>query len=115
MRVYVAATPEAVKRLLSSEVTFEEYLTPDQFEFDPGVGEEEREHLVSLLAADDALELNGGKIGLVLAADLSESQLNGAAITLKFSQIASLLISEDGEELSWFAPEEIAHQIDEWL
>ena len=82
---------------------------------DQRADEEEREHLVSLLAADDALELNGGKIGLVLAADLSESQLNGAAITLKFSQIASLLISEDGEELSWFAPEEIAHQIDGWL
>lgn len=115
MRVYVAATPEAVKRLLTSEVTFEEFLTPDQFEFDAGVGDEEREHLVSLLAADDALEINGGKLGLVLAADLSEPQINAAEITLNFSQIASLLISEDGEELSWFAPEEISHQIDEWL
>jgi hypothetical protein len=115
MRVYVAATPEAVKSLLSGEVTFDEYLTPDQFEFDQGVDEEEREHLVSLLAADDALELTGGKIGLVLAADLADEQLNGAAITLKFNQIASLLISKDGEELSWFAPEEIEHQIDEWL
>lgn len=115
MRVYVAARPEAVKRLLSSEVTFEEYLAPDQFEFDQGVDEEEREHLISLLAADDALELTGGKIGLVLAADLTDEQLNGTAITLKFNQIASLLISEDGEELSWFAPEEIKHQIDEWL
>lgn len=115
MRVYVAARPEAVKRLLSDEVTFEEYLAPDQFEFDQGVDEEEREHLISLLAADDALELTGGKIGLVLAADLTDEQLNGTAITLKFNQIASLLISEDGEELSWFAPEEIKHQIDEWL
>ena len=115
MRVYVAATPEAVKRLLSGAVTFDEYLAPEQFDFDQGVDEEEREHLVSLLAADDALELTGGKIGLVLAADLADEQLDGAAITLNFSQVASLLISEDGEELSWFAPEEIKHQIDEWL
>ncbi|MFM8620731.1 MAG: hypothetical protein ACKOCL_01755 [Candidatus Nanopelagicaceae bacterium] len=115
MRVYVAATPEVVISLLSGEVTFDEYLAPDQFEFDQSVDEEEREHLVSLLAADDALELTSGKIGLVLAADLADEQLNGAAITLRFNQIASLLISEDGEELSWFAPEEILHQIDEWL
>ena len=115
MRVYVAATPKDVKALLSADVTFEDYLAPDQFEFEQSVDDEEREHLVSLLAADDALELNGGKIGLVLAADLIDGQLNGAAITLKFNQVASLLVSEDGEELSWFAPEEIAHQIDGWL
>ena len=57
MRVYVATTPEAIKELMHATVTFEDYLTPEQFEFDAGVDEEEREHLVSLLAADDAIEL----------------------------------------------------------
>ena len=114
MRVYVASTPEQIRELLQATVTFEEYLTPYQFEFDGGVDEEEREHLVSLLAADDAIELNQGKAGFVIAADLSEEQLNGEAITLNFKQVAALLISEDGEELSWFAPEEISHQIDSY-
>ena len=111
MRVYVATTPEVIKELLAGSATFDEYLTPEQFEFDAGVDEEEREHLVSLLAADDSLELNQGKVGLVIAADLDEEQLNGDSITLTFKQVAALLHSLDGEELSWFAPEEIAHQL----
>jgi hypothetical protein len=48
----------------------------------------------------------------VIAADLDEEQLNGESITLTFKQVAALLHSLDGEELSWFAPEEIAHQLD---
>ena len=111
MRVYVATTPEAIKELLGGSATFEDYLTPEQFEFDAGVDEEEREHLVSLLAADDSLELNQGKVGLVIAAELNEDQINGQAITISFKQVAALLHSTDGEELSWFAPEEIEHQI----
>jgi hypothetical protein len=111
MRVYVATTPELIKQLLAGDVTFEDYLTPEQFEFDAGVDEEEREHLVSLLAADDSIELNQGRAGFVLAADLNDDQLNGEPITLNFQQIAALLYSVDGEELSWFAPEEIEHQI----
>jgi hypothetical protein len=112
MRVYVATTPEAVKELLVGSATFDEYLTPEQFEFDAEVVEEEREHLISLLATDDSLELNQGKFGLVIAADLDEEQLNGESITLTFKQVAALLHSLDGEELSWFAPEEIALQLD---
>ena len=115
MRVYVATTPEQIAELLQAAVTFEDYLTPDQFEFDGGVDEEEREHLVSLLAADDAIELNQGKTGFVIAADLKDNQLNGESITLNFSQVAALLYSEDGEDLSWFAPEEIKHQIVSWI
>jgi hypothetical protein len=109
MRVYVATTPDQIKSLILGPVTFDDYLTPEQFEFDAEVEEEEREHLISLLAAEDSLELNQGKVGLVVAADLAEEQINGEAITLNFKQVAALLQSEDGEELSWFAPEEIAH------
>jgi hypothetical protein len=111
MRAYVAATPEIIENLLSGPVTFEDYLTPEQFQFDSGVDEEEQEHLISLLAAEDSIELNQGKTGLVLAVDLNESQLNGESVTLTFNQVAALLLSEDGEELSWFAPEEIKHQL----
>ena len=115
MRVYVATTPELINSLLTQAVTFDEYLTPEQFEFDSGVNEEEREHLISQLAADDSLELNQGKAGFVIAADLKDDQLNGESFTLNFSQVAALLYSEDGEDLSWFAPEEIKHQIVSWI
>ena len=115
MRVYVATTPTQIKQLLDASVTFEDYLTPAQFQFDMEVGEEEREHLVSLLAADDAIELNEGRTGFVLAADLNDEQLNGESITLKFSQIAALLQSDDGEELTWYSPEEIRFLIGGWL
>lgn len=115
MRVYVATTPEQIKELLGSTVIFEDYLTPDQFDFDSEVGLEEQEHLISLLAADDAIELNHGKTGFVLALDLEDSQLNGAPITVKFQQVAALLQSDDGEELTWYSSEEIAHLIDGWI
>ena len=115
MRVYVATTPEVINNLLAEATTFEDYLTPEQFEFDAGVDEEEREHLISLLAAEDSLELNHGKAGFVIAADLNDEQLNGEPVTLNFKQVAALLYSEDGEELSWYAPEEIQHQINGWL
>lgn len=115
MRVYVATTPELINTLLTQAVTFDEYLTPEQFEFDAGIDEEEREHLVSQLAADDSLELNQGKAGFVIAVDLKDDQINGESISIAFNQVAALLYSEDGEELSWFAPEEIKHQIASWL
>ena len=116
MRVYVATTASNIKQLIDrGSAIFEEYLTPAQFEFDAEVGEEEREHLVSQLAADDSLELNSGKASFVLALDLTDEQLNGDSVEVKFSQIAALLHSEDGDELSWFAPEEIAFNIDNWV
>lgn len=115
MRVYVAASPSQVKELLTSEILFSEYLTPAQFEFDSSIDEEAREHLISLLAAEDSLELNQGEHGLVLAVDLNDDQLNGESVAIKFAQVAALLYSQDGEELSWYAPDEIEHQIGDWL
>ena len=116
MRVYVATCAEKLKELLEAgKATFEEYLTPGQFDFDANVDEEEQEHLISQLAADDSFELNGGKFAYVLALDLEDAQLDGDLITVDFKQVAALLRAEDGEELSWFAPEEIKFQIDSWL
>ena len=116
MRVYVATKVSLLKELVDGkEVTFEEYLAPEQFEFASGVDEEEQEHLISQLAADDSFEMNQGKEAYVLALELHEEQLNGEAITVDFGQVAALLKSEDGEELSWFAPEEIKFNLLEWI
>ena len=115
MRVYVAVTAAQLQKLLSTAIEIDEYLTPAQFEFDAQVDEEEREHLVSLLAAEDSLELNGGDLGLVLAVDLPDTQLDIDDLKLNFNQVAALLQTEDGQTLSWFAPEEIEFQIGAWI
>ena len=115
MRVYIAATPKQIQALLTSSISIDDYLSPEQFEFDNAIDMEEREHLISLLAAEDALSLNGGKFGLVIAADLTEAQLATESIDLEFNQVAALLYSDDAETLSWYAPEEIQYQIGNWL
>lgn len=115
MRVYIAATPQQLQALLSAPIAIADYLTPEQFEFDGAVDVEEQEHLISLLAAEDALTLNSGKFGLVIAADLNDAQLDTEDFKLEFSQVAAVLYSEDGETLSWFAPEEIKFEIGTWL
>lgn len=115
MRVYIACEVPAIKELLAlGQAKFQEYLTPDQFDFDSEVDQESREHLISQLAADDSLVLNSGRIGLVIAADLSEIQLIDENLTLSMDQVAGVLASKDGEELSWFASDEIQFQLSEW-
>lgn len=114
MRVYVAVTEAQLREILINGISIDEYLTPAQFEFDSQVDEEEREHLVSLLAAEDSLELNGGKLGLVLAVDLDDAQLGDDDLRINFTEVAALLQTDDGQTLSWFAPEEIQFQIGTW-
>jgi hypothetical protein len=114
VRAYVAVNVVQLHQLLKEAISVAEYLTPAQFEFDAQVDEEEREHLVSLLAAEDSLETNGGGVGLVLAVDLEDSQLNAAELEISLKQVAALLHTDDGQTLSWFAPEEIQFQLGEW-
>ena len=115
MRVYLPATPEQIKYLLAAPIEVSDYLTPAQFNFDANIDIEEQEHLISLLAAEDSLELNQGKFGLVIAADFDDQQLGAERAKLDFKDIAAVLHSTDGEELSWFAPNEIQYQIGTWL
>ncbi|MGI9198679.1 MAG: hypothetical protein ACR2I9_03120 [Candidatus Nanopelagicaceae bacterium] len=114
MRVYIAVTAKQLEQLLTSPLSIEDYLAPAQFEFAADVDEEQQEHLISLLAAEDSMDLNAGRFGLVLAVDFSDAQLNQAQPTLEFTQVAAALYTEDGEELSWYAPEEIKFQIESW-
>ena len=112
MRAYLATTPKQIDELLNSgKATFDEYLTPDQFDFPAEVGEEEREDLIAQLTAEDSIELNHGKGSFVLAADLSDSQITADKLILEFSQVAALLV---GEELAWFSPEEIRYEMENW-
>lgn len=114
MRVYVAVSIDQLRQILTAPIAIDDYLTPAQFEFDAQVDQEQQEHLISLLAAEDSMELNSGKFGLVLAVELSEDQLDQETSIIDFSQVAALLHSDDAENLSWFAPEEITYQIEAW-
>ena len=114
MRVYVAVTAAQLGELLNNSIPVDDYLTPAQFEFDEQVDQEEREHLVSLLAAEDSMELNRGDLGLVLAVDLDDDQLGVDDLKISLNQVAALLQTDDGQSLSWFAPEEIQFQIGTW-
>lgn len=113
MRAYLATTPKQVAELVSTGVAiFNDYLTPEQFDFPVEASEEEREDLIAQLASDDSDELNGGKGRFVLAVDLNDNQLKSDKIEIEKNQIAALLV---GEELAWFAPEEIQFEINSWL
>ena len=113
MRAYLATTPKQVHELLSTGASiFNEYLTPGQFDFPIEASEEEKEDLIAQIAADDSDELNAGEGRFVLAVELNDAQLISDQLEIALEQVAALLI---GEELSWFAPEEIKFEIKNWL
>ena len=87
--------------------------------------EEEIEYLLSVSAAEAALELRttSKAPGIVLAIELDDSQCgqsNENLISLKapitWSQIqCALLLYPSDTELVWFATQEIALEIDSWV
>ena len=112
MRVYIAATPSQLSELITSKIcSFVEYLTPAQFEFPSDMSEEEREDFIAQLASEDSAELNQDKNRFVIAADLTADQAEAEIINLKFEQLAALLV---GEELAWYGPDEIEHELQNW-
>ena len=86
--------------------------------------EEEIEYLLSLEAAQDALELRGSNKapGIVLAIELESmqvNQVNEKSVTLnsslKWDQVqCALLLFPNDEELIWFATQEIELNLEEW-
>ena len=58
--------------------------------------------------------MNNGRIGLVIAADLDQNQLTDDVLILKRGQVAAVLTTLDGEELSWFAQDELEFQLADW-
>lgn len=87
--------------------------------------EEQGEYLLSMLAADEALEMrsNSEKPGFILALEISDAQVaehgenfvnlieNGRWDDVQ----CAFLVSPDGEELTWFATQEISAALPQWL
>jgi hypothetical protein len=87
--------------------------------------EEELEYSLSLLAAEDALDLVDDQSGapLVIALEVVEEQLGAfdeisaeVRSPLVWSTVeAVFLVGEDADDLTWFAPQEAALSVAEWL
>ena len=127
MRAYLPLShDELVAFLNSGSKDLESILAPTPFYVgeNEDLGEEEIEYLLSLEAAQAAIELrlSDKAPGIVLAIELEAQQVNtvnensvtlNSPITWEQVQCALLLFPEE-EELIWFATQEIEINLGEW-
>jgi hypothetical protein len=128
MRAYVGVTAQEVKDFLESGQldASDVYAATGVFiAHNNDLDEEEVEFTLSLVAAEDAIELKNNLSGraCVLAfevPDLIISETHEMSISLnaplKWEYLECCFeVSDDGEELTWFATQEIANNISAWL
>jgi len=125
MRSYVGVSIDELEALLSSTSISVPALFAPTSEFiatHSELGEEEHEYILSMLAAEESLELREGGQGYVLAVEVPDPLINemGADSISIDSPIALewipciFLVSPDGEDLTWFAIQEIASMLPSW-
>jgi hypothetical protein len=128
MRAYVGVTAEEVRDFLESgalDVSDVYAVTGVFIAHNNELDEEEIEYTLSLVAAEDALELVTQTSGAacVLAFEVPDELIESThdmSITLRAPLAWKYLeccfeVSEDGEELTWFATQEIASNISSWI
>ena len=128
MRAYLPVTAEEISNFLSSGSMECGPLYAPTIKFltaNSEMDEEQGEYLLSMLAADEALEMreDGAASAFILALEIKDSQIaeNGENfITLKENGLwedvqCAFLVSPDGEELTWFATQEISNSLPSWL
>jgi hypothetical protein len=128
MRVYLASTADELQEFLaekSLEINEVYAPTPIYSATHPEMDEEEIEFSLSLLAAEDSLELTDDHSGapVVIAFEIPE-ELMGAFDQVSANLNAPLLwtmveavflVGDEPEDLTWFAPQEVEVMIAEWL
>ena len=125
MRAYVGLTFDEVSALLSTrELSVQTFFapTPEFVATHIELDEEEREFVLSMLAAEESIELRETGFGFVLAAEIPEGAITeSGADSIKISSSTNLewaqcvfLVSPDGEELTWFAIQEVAELLPSW-
>jgi hypothetical protein len=128
MRAYVGVTAQEVKDFLETGIldVSDVYAATGVFmAHNNELDEEEIEYTLSLVAAEDALELVSETSGsaCVLAFEVPNDVIE-ATHDMSISLNAPLAwenleccfeVSEDGEELTWFATQEIASNISSWI
>jgi hypothetical protein len=132
MRGYVGMTAKEVADFLATANSDLNQLfapTPDFASAHPDLSEEEAEFLLTMLAAEDAVELAANQeegapcvlafeIPSQLIADMAEFEIIiSAPLSWEFLQClftVTTLVDND-LDLAWFAPEEIALLLPEWM
>jgi len=127
MRAYIGVTASEVQEFLQSgefDVSDAYAATPTFIFSNSDLDEEEVEYTLSLIAAEDAVELlDGAGTACVLALEVPESIID-AEHEMSISLTAPLQwdyvqccfeVSPDGQELTWFATQEIASNLVTWL
>ena len=128
MRAYVGVTAQEVKDLLESgqlDVSDVYAATGVFIAQNNDLDEEEIEYTLSLVAAEDAVELKSDGTGsaCVLAFEVPDDIISetyemsislSAPLTWEYLECC-FEVSDDGEELTWFATQEIANNISAWL
>jgi hypothetical protein len=128
MRGYLPVTVEEIAAFLDSQSMECGPLYAPTIRFltaNTEMDEEEGEFLLSMLAADEALEMreNPKSAGYILALEVSDHEIAEHGenfVTLKdlakWENVqCAFLVSPDGEELTWFATQEIEPALKEWL
>ena len=127
MRAYIGVTASEVQEFLQSgefDVSDAYAATPTFIFSNSNLDEEEVEYTLSLIAAEDAVELlDAAGTACVLALEVPESIIE-AEHEMSISLTAPLQwdyvqccfeVSPDGQELTWFATQEIASNLATWL
>jgi len=125
MRGYLPVTVSEVESFLKDGTLDVDQLYAPTIKFitaNSDLNEEEREYTLSLLAADEAIEIQEGSFAFIFALEIPQDQISNedeVLITLKekaqWSQVECLfLVTDDGEDLTWFATQEIAENLDKW-
>lgn len=125
MRSYVGVTFDELSALLEEKTlsvnTF--FAATEVFNSEhPELDEEEREFILSMLAAEEALELREAGFGFVVAVEIpdeyiteqgADSITTNGAIALDW--VACIfLVSPDGEDLTWYGVQEVGPLLPSW-
>jgi hypothetical protein len=125
MRSYVGVTFDELSALLEEKTlsvnTF--FAATEDFNSEhPELDEEEREFILSMLAAEEALELREAGFGFVVAVEIpdefiteqgADSITTDGAITLDWVA-CFFLVSPDGEDLTWYGVQEVGPLLPSW-
>ena len=128
MRGYLPVTVEEIAAFLDSQTMECGPLYAPTIKFltaHSEMDEEEGEFVLSMLAADEALEMrtNLQGPGFILALEVSDPEIieHGENFVIlkdlaKWESVqCAFLVSSDGEELTWFATQEIKSSLDNWM
>jgi len=127
MRAYIGVTASEVQEFLQSgefDVSDAYAATPTFIFSNSDLDEEEVEYTLSLIAAEDAVELlDATGTACVLALEVPESIIEvehemsiSLSAPLQWDYVQCCFeVSPDGQELTWFATQEIAGNLVTWL